>query len=206
MIGSNLLVLDDVRHLRRQAAAVSGGVEFPEMHFEVEIQEEEHDRAVENGVEEPGFEAVAAAGDEVEQEHCAVAHQIAAQEDDLAVEDEREARARQPDRRPEPVAVDGGVDERRQQDSDHLKGLRELEPEERHEYGDGVAEQLEEGDLPVAEDGDERPDGVEEAGEVEGVRPEEDAAGGAGAEGEAEEPLEGGGVRSKMWRETDILR
>lgn len=130
----------------------------------------------------------------MEQEHCAVAHQIAGEQDDLAIDDEGEAGAGQADGRPETVAVDDGVDERGEQNPDDLERLRELQPEEGDADGDGVAEQLEVRDFPVAEEGDEGADGVEEAGEVEGVGPKEDAAGGAGAQREAEEPLERGGA------------
>ncbi|KAA8547306.1 hypothetical protein F0562_003830 [Nyssa sinensis] len=46
--------------------------------------------------------------------------------------------------------------------------------------------------FPSSEDGEIRAECVEESGEVEDVGPEEDPPGGAGAEGEAEEPLEWG--------------
>ncbi|KAK1554759.1 hypothetical protein Q3G72_016903 [Acer saccharum] len=50
---------------------------------------------------------------------------------------------------------------------------------------------VEESELPVSEDGEERTEEVEEPGEIENVRPEEDAPGGARAKWETEEPLEG---------------
>ncbi|GAB2282521.1 hypothetical protein Dimus_017062 [Dionaea muscipula] len=121
-----------------------------------------------------------------------MAGQVAPQKHHLAAHHEREARAGKPDRRPEPVPVHHGGHQRGEDDPEDLKRLGELEPQEGHEDEDGVVEQLEKGHPPPAEDGEEAAEDVEEAGEVEDVGPEEDAAGGAGAEREAEEPLQGG--------------
>ncbi|KAH6826829.1 hypothetical protein C2S53_013027 [Perilla frutescens var. hirtella] len=131
----------------------------------------------------------------MQEEHAYVAHQITAQQRQLAAHHEREAGAGQPDRRPEPVAVDHGVNQRSQQNRQNLERLREFQPQKRHEDQNRVVEQLEEGELPVSENGDERTERVEETRQVVDVRPEEHPAGGAGADGEAEEPLEGGGAR-----------
>lgn len=118
---------------------------------------------------------------------------MAPEEDDLAVDDEREiTRARQSDGGPEAIPVDRGVDERGGKYRENLKGLRELEPEKRHESEDGVVEELGEGEPTTSYDSEEGAEHVQEAGEVEDVGPEEDPTGGAGPEGEAEEPLEGG--------------
>lgn len=56
-----------------------------------------------------------------------------------------------------------------------------------------MVEELERGEPPAAEDGEECPQGVEESGEVEDVGPEEDPARGPGPHWETEEPLERGG-------------
>ncbi|GAB4856570.1 hypothetical protein Ancab_014487, partial [Ancistrocladus abbreviatus] len=55
---------------------------------------------------------------------------------------------------------------------------------------DGVVEELEEGEVVVVEDGEKCAEEVEESGEVKDVRSEEDVTRRAGAQGEAEEPLE----------------
>ena len=55
-----------------------------------------------------------------------------------------------------------------------------------------MVEELEEGQPTTSQDGEDCPEHVEEAGEVEEVGPEEDPPRWSGAEGEAEEPLEGG--------------
>ena len=124
-----------------------------------------------------------------------MAGHVAGEEDDLAADDEGEVAAGggQSDGGPEPVAVDGGVDECGGENGKDLKGLGEFEPEERYEGEDGVVEELGDGEAAPPDDGEKGAEHVEEAGEVVEVGPEEDAAGGAGAEGEAEEPLEGGG-------------
>lgn len=77
-----------------------------------------------------------------------------------------------------------------------MEGLGEFEPHEGHEDQDGVVEELEEGEFPATEDGEEGAEGVEETGEVEDVGPKEDAPRWARAEGEAEEPLKWGGFRA----------
>lgn len=56
-----------------------------------------------------------------------------------------------------------------------------------------MVEYLEDGELSAPEDCEIGAEGVEEAGEVVNVGPEEDAPRGARAQGEAEEPLESGG-------------
>ena len=62
-----------------------------------------------------------------------MANQVAAKQNDLAVDDEWEARARQPNRGPETVPVNHGVQQSRQQNRENLKRLRKLEPEKAHE-------------------------------------------------------------------------
>ncbi|KAI3412342.1 Hexosyltransferase [Psidium guajava] len=160
------------------------------MHLHVEVQEQHQDRAVQHRVEHPRADPVAPALGQVQRQNADVAHQVAPQEHDLAVRDEREARDGQPDGGPEAVPVHGGVDERGREDGEDLERLRVLEPEEGDASEGGVVEELRGGEAAAAEDGEEGAEHVEEAGEVEGVGPEEDAAGGAGAEREAEEPLE----------------
>lgn len=160
------------------------------MHLHVEVQEQHQDRAVEDRVEHPRADPVASALDQVQRQHSEMAYQVATQERDLAVRDEREARDGKPDGGPEPVAIHGGVDERGREDGEDLERLGELEPEEGDASEGRVVEELREGEAAAAEDGEEGAEHVEEAGEVENVGPEEDATGGAGAEREAQEPLE----------------
>ncbi|GER31020.1 P-loop containing nucleoside triphosphatehydrolases superfamily protein [Striga asiatica] len=174
----NVLVFDRVHLLRHQPSAGTAAVHFPAVHPNIEIQKQETNRGVENRIENPGTDPIAPALDEVQEEHADVAHQIAPQQRHLAADDEREAGGGKSDRRPEPIAVDGGAGERQEGGDDR----------------GGVGEEVGEGQSPAAGGGDEGAEGVREPGEVEGVGPEEDAAGGAGAEGEAEEPLEGGGA------------
>lgn len=172
------------------ADAADNPLLLAQMHLHVEVQEQHQDRAVQDRVEHPRADPVAPALDQVQRQDADMAHQVAPEEHDLAVRDEREARDGQPDGGPEPVPVHGGVDERGREDGEDLERLRELEPEEGDASEGGVVEELREGEAAAAEDGEEGAEHVEEAGEVEDVGPEEDAAGGAGAEREAEEPLE----------------
>ena len=118
-----------------------------------------------------------------------MANQVAAKQNDLAVDDEWEARAGQPNRGPEAVPVNHGVQQRRQQNRENLKRLRKLEPEEAHEDQDRVVEETKESEFPSTEDSEECAEEVEETREVENVGPEEHAPAGARAQREAQEPL-----------------
>lgn len=162
------------------------------MHLHVEIQRQKQDRGVEHRIQPPCPDPIATPFQKVHQQDPNVAHNVAAQKQDLAADHEGEARAGEPDGGPEAVPVDDGVDGGGEEDGEDLEGLGKFEPEEGHEDEDGLVEEAEEGEVAAAQDGEVGPEGVEEAGEVEGVGPEEDAARGAGAEGEAEEPLERG--------------
>lgn len=162
--------------------------------FNVELQEEQKNRAVEDGVANPSANPIAPAFPNVQRQHSHVAHQVASQQHHLAVHHERKTCARQSDSRPEPVAVHDRVEQRGGQYGQDLERLGEFQPEERHEDEDRLVEEVEERQSPAAEDGEECAEEVEKAGEVEDVGPEEDASGRAGAEREAEEPLERGGL------------
>lgn len=100
------------------------------MHFEIEIQEEQENGGVEDGIENPSSDSVAAAFDEMEQQDSDVAEDVAPQEHHLAVHHEREARAPEPDRRPESVGVDDGIYRCGEEDGEDLEGLGEFQPEE----------------------------------------------------------------------------
>nr|GMD01021.1 unnamed protein product [Ipomoea batatas] len=89
----------------------------------------------------------------MEEENSDVAEEVTAEEDNLAIDDEWEARAGEPNRGPE---TENGED---------LEGLREFEPEEGHEDEDGVVEELERRESPAPENREERPESVEETGE-----------------------------------------
>lgn len=99
---------------------------------------------------------------------------------------------------PETTAVKQGVEEGGAEDGDDLEGLRELEPEEGDEDGDGVVEEVVVQFEAAAssslehEEGEEGAGQLQEAREVEEVGPEEDPAGGPGAQWEAEKPLQRG--------------
>lgn len=96
---------------------------------------------------------------------------------------------------PETTAVKQGVEEGGAEDGDDLEGLRELEPEEGDEDGDGVVEEVVvqfEAASPEHEQGEQGVGQLQEAREVEEVGPEEDPAGGPGAQREAEKPLQRG--------------
>lgn len=102
---------------------------------------------------------------------------------------------------PETTAVKQGVEEGGAEDGDDLEGLRELEPEEGDEDGDGVVEEVVvqfEAEASSSssslehEQGEQGAGQLEEAREVEEVGPEEDPAGRPGAQGEAEKPLQRG--------------
>lgn len=86
-----------------------------------------------------------------------MADHIAAQQHHLAIHHERETRASQPDFSPESVSVHDGVNQRGEEDGENLKRLREFEPEEGHENQNRIVEKFEEGKLPTADYGDERP-------------------------------------------------
>lgn len=79
------------------------------MHLEVEIEEQQEDSGVKDGVEEPRADAIAAAFDEMEEENSDVAEEVTAEEDNLAIDDEWEARAGEPNRGPETVPVNHGI-------------------------------------------------------------------------------------------------
>nr|GMC99298.1 hypothetical protein CTI12_AA382470 [Ipomoea batatas] len=89
----------------------------------------------------------------MEEENSDVAEEVTAEEDNLAIDDEWEARAGEPNRGPE---TENGED---------LEGLREFEPEEGHEDEDGVVEELERRESPAPENREERPESMEETGE-----------------------------------------
>lgn len=119
-------------------------------------------------------------------------NQVASQKKYLAVHHEWRARARQSDRRPKSIPIHHRVHQRHRQYRWDLKRLRELQPQVRHAQENRLVQHLEQRQPPPPEDREVGAEEVEEAGEVEDVGPEEDAAGGAGPEGKAEEPLEGG--------------
>lgn len=126
--------------------------------------------------------------------HPSVRHEITNHENQLTIHHERrEHRTGQTEPGPESVAVNHRVNQRGRQNGENLVRLRELEPEERREGHGWVAEELRHGESPATKDGEDRAEHVEEPREVEHVGPEEDAAGGACAERETEEPLEGSG-------------
>jgi len=117
---------------------------FPDVDPDVEVEKEHEKSEVEDGVEEPRANPVAAAFEEkVEEEDADVARHIASEERDLAVEDEGEAGAAQAYGGPEPVGVNEGVDQCGEEDGQDLKGLRELQPEEGGQSGDGVVQEVE---------------------------------------------------------------
>lgn len=122
-----------------------------------------------------------------------MANQVADKQHHLAVHHQRKARSGQPYLRPETVPVNHGVEQSGEKYCQDLERLGELEPEKWHEDENGLVEEREDRELSAAEDCEERPGKLEESREVEGVGPEEDSPGGARAEGEAEEPLEGRG-------------
>lgn len=175
---------------------------------------------MEDGVEGPGADAVAPTFREVEEEHGEVAEEVAHQEHHPAVDINDDAcrkaaacRRRRHRRHnyiiniakecctlhPEMTAVKQGVAEGGAEDDDDLEGLRELEPEEGDEDGDGVVEevvvQFEAASSSSSlehEEGEQGAGQLKEAREVEEVGPEEDPAGGPGAQREAEKPLQRG--------------
>lgn len=102
----------------------AGGVLFssrPEMHFHVEIQRQQKNCPVQHRIEYPRVDSVTTTLDQVQQEHPDVAQQIAPQQNYLTVHHEREARARQPNRRPESVPVNDGVYGSRHEDGQDLE-------------------------------------------------------------------------------------
>lgn len=125
-----------------------------------------------------------------------MANQVEAEQQLLAVHHEHRTDGGQSDLGPETVRVDRRVDEGRDENGEDLKGLGEFEPEKGGDDQDRVVEETEPAEASAAEDRKEGAEEVEEAGEVEDVRPEEDAPRGARAEGKAEEPLDGGGPRA----------
>lgn len=64
--------------------------------FDAGIEEEEQEGGVEEGVEEPGTDAIATAFGEVEEEDAQVAEKVGGEEEELAVEDDGEAGAGRP--------------------------------------------------------------------------------------------------------------
>lgn len=163
-----------------------------QVNFDIEVQEEEEDHTIQQRIENPSTDSITSALHKVQEQNTDVEGQVATEHDDLAVQHEGEAGARQAYGGPEPVAVDHGVDQGDGEDGQHLEGLRELEPEEGHKRHEGVVEELEQGQATTSQDGEEGAQHVEEAGEVVHVRPEEDPTRRPGAQWEAEQPLERG--------------
>uniref|UniRef100_A0A2P2PNS9 Uncharacterized protein n=1 Tax=Rhizophora mucronata TaxID=61149 RepID=A0A2P2PNS9_RHIMU len=64
--------------------------------------------------------------------------QVANQQHDLTIHNKRKTRAGQPDRSPEPVPINYGVQQRRRQYSHDLKRLREFKPKKRRDQKDGL--------------------------------------------------------------------
>lgn len=86
----------------------------PRLHVvNIELQEQQQDKTIEHGIEDPGAYPMAPTFEEMQQQHSYVADKIATQQQDLTVEHERKARAGQPDCGPEPVPVYDGVNRRR---------------------------------------------------------------------------------------------
>jgi len=132
-----------VTRLRKRRCNTPERSPFPDVHPDVEVEKEREKSEVEDAVEEPRANTVAAAfEEEVEEEDADVARHIASEEGDLAVEDEGEAGGAEAYGGPEPVGVDEGVDEGGEEDGQDLKGLRELQPEEGSESGDGVVQEV----------------------------------------------------------------
>lgn len=164
------------------------------VHFlDVELQEEQQNRTIQHGIEAPGPNAVATPFEQVQQKHHKMANQVADKQHHLAVHHKRKARSGQPYLDAEPVPINYGVEQGGEKYCQDLEWLGELKPEKWHDDQNRLVEEREHREPSAAEDGEERAQKVEEAREVEGVGPEEDASGGARAEGEAEEPLEGRG-------------
>lgn len=151
------------------------------MNFQIEVQEKQQNGTVEDRVEAPSPDSVAPTLHKMEHQDAHMAGQIATHKNDLAIHHKGEAGPPQSDRRPESVPVHHCVHHRSGQNRQNLKRLRKLKPHERHECGNRMVEEVEEGELPPPKNGENWTEHVEESGEVVDVGPEEDAAGGAGA-------------------------
>lgn len=86
----------------------------------------------------------------MQQKHPNMAHKIATQQHHLAIHDEREARTRQPNRRPEPVPINHRVNERREENRKNLERLWKFQPQKWSEDHYRIVEQLEEWEFSAA--------------------------------------------------------
>lgn len=97
------------------------------------VQKQQENNAIQHRIEYPGANSVAPTSEKVKQEHPHMAHHVATQQQDLAVNHKWKARATQPHGRPEPVPVHHRMHQSGEQNRQHLKRLREFEPQEGRE-------------------------------------------------------------------------
>lgn len=107
------------------------------IHPHIEIEKQQQHNSVENRVEHPRANPIAPTfEEEMQQKNPNMARHVTTQQHNLAVQHKRKARATKPNRSPEPVAIHERVHERGEENRQHLKRLRVLEPEEGDEGGD----------------------------------------------------------------------
>lgn len=102
----------------------------------------------------------------MQREHAHVARHITTQQCHLAIRGERKRQrcfTRQPDFRPEAVRVNDGMNRRGEQNRQHLKRLREFEPQKRHHQNDGVIKEPQKRQSSVTQNDKEGAKQVEEA-------------------------------------------
>lgn len=157
--------------------------------FNVRSQEQYKCKAVKHRVEDPSSHSVASTLLEMQKQNADVGGGVAEQEDEVAVHHERESGRAESHVGAEPVGVDDGEPEGGEENREDLKRLREFEPEERHADEDGVVEEVEEREAAPPKHGEVGAEDVEEAGEVERVRPEEHAAGRPRPDRKTQQPL-----------------
>lgn len=172
---------------------ISVSVSLTQAFLNIKVEEGEKHEAIEQGVEEPGAHAVAAAFPEMEHQNPHVPRRVRHHQNNPTHHHERETPPPHSHLLAESVSVHQREHQAHRKNGQNLERLRELQPQKRHADEDGVVREVEHRELPGApEEREEGADDVEEAGEVEHVRPEEDSAGGARAQGEAQQPLERG--------------
>jgi len=100
----------------------------------------------------------------MQRENANVARQITAQQCQLAIRGERQRRfARQPEFRPEPERTNDGISRRVEQNGQHLKRLRKLQPQKRHDEEYGVVKQSQKRQPSVTQNHEEGAQQVEKA-------------------------------------------
>lgn len=110
---SKILIFDNVHlHLLLDRTVIAT-LTLPHVHLHIEIEKQQQNRTVQDGIQPPSPNPITPTFHKMHQQNPNMAQNVATQQHNLATHHERKAGAGEADRRPEPVAVDDGVNRRR---------------------------------------------------------------------------------------------